>query len=265
MIRKNEKPMNNLSADFYSDAWRYDIVEGAYATGAFLDFYRRQISRYGEPALELACGSGRLTIPLAEGGVDITGVDLSDDMLVMARKKALERGVKFPLIRGDMRSFDLGRKFKFIFIPAQSLTHLHTRNEIEDCFLRVQRHLTDDGRLLIELFNPSLSLLARNPDEAYPLGDGAFTTPDGIGKVFVSCQSRYDSAKQVNAIQFIYRDGASGVEKVLSFEMRQFYPQEIDALLSYNGFSIEHKYGGYDESLFSNSSAKQLIICRARQ
>ena len=259
--------MNNLSADFYSDAWRYDVVEGAYATGAFLDFYRMQISRYGEPVLEIACGTGRLTIPLAEGGADIIGVDLSEDMLILARRKAAERGVEIPLTRGDMRNFDLGRKFKFIFIfiPAQSLTHLHTQREVEDCFARVRQHLGDNGRLLVELFNPSLSLLARNSDEAYPLGDGVFTTPDGKGKVFISCRSRYDSATQVNAIQFIYRDEASAEEKILSFEMRQFYPQEIDMLLSYNGFSIEHKYGGYDESPFSNSSAKQLIVCRANK
>lgn len=164
--------MINKSANFYSDAWCYDIVEGAYATGEFLDFYRRQITRYGEPVLELACGTGRLTIPLAEDGADITGLDLYEEMLDLARKKASDRGLNIPLIQGDMRRFGLGKKYRFIFIQAQSLSHLHTQKEVEDCLSCVRGHLTEDGRLLIELFNPSLSLLSRNSDEPYPLGDG---------------------------------------------------------------------------------------------
>ncbi len=65
---------------------------GAYASGEPLDFYRRQVSRYGEPVLELACGSGRLTIPLANEGVNITGMDISEDMLNLATLKASESG-----------------------------------------------------------------------------------------------------------------------------------------------------------------------------
>jgi len=253
--------MNEKTTDFYSDAWRYDIVEGAYAAGEFLDFYRRQITRYGEPVLELACGTGRLTIPLADDGVDITGLDLYEEMLDHARKKASDRGVRIPLIQGDMRRFDLGKKFRFVFIPAQSLSHLHTQKEVEDCLSCVRGHLTEGGKLLIELFNPSLRLLSRNSDEPFPLGDGPFELPDGTGRVFISCRVHYDSATQVNAIEFIYRHEKNDEEKILSFEMRQFYPQEIDALLSYNGFEIVHKYGDYHENTFSSKSSKQLIIC----
>jgi len=256
--------MNNNIENFYSDAWRYDLVEGAYATGDFLLFYRRQVSRYGDPVLELACGTGRLTIPLAEDGVDITGLDLYEEMLDLAKKKASDRGVTIPLIQGDMRRFDLGKKFKFIFIPAQSLSHLHTQKEVEDCLSCIRRHLTEDGRLLIELFNPSLSLLSRSSDEPYPLGDGPFELPDGTGRVFISCRAHYDSATQVNAIEFIYHHEKNDEEKILSFEMRQFYPQEIDALLSYNGFEIKQKYGDYHENNFSSISSKQLIICSTR-
>jgi len=253
--------MNNKIENFYSDALRYDIVEGTYAAGEFLDFYRRQVIHHGEPVLELACGTGRLTIPLAEDGTDITGLDLNEEMLILARKKASDRGVKIPLVQGDMRKFDLGQKFKFIFIPAQSLSHLHTRKDIEDCLSCVRGHLTEGGRLLIELFNPSLSLLSRNSDEPYPLGEGSFELPDGTGRVYISCRAHYDSATQVNAIEFIYRREESKKEKILSFEMRQFYPQEIDALLAYNGFEVEQKYGDYHENTFSSKSPKQLIVC----
>src|SRR5262249_42225180 len=136
--------MNAEYPSLYSDPQRYDLVEGAYATGAFLDFYRRQIVRYGEPVLELACGSGRLTIPLAEAGIQIMGLDLSEEMLNFATMKASERGVQVRVARGDVRSFHLDKAFKVIFIPAQSLTHLYTREDMEACFACVRRHLADE-------------------------------------------------------------------------------------------------------------------------
>lgn len=254
--------MTDNHKSLYSDAQRYDLVEKPYASGDFLEFYRRQIVRYGEPVLELACGTGRLTIPLRENGVDITGLDISDEMLDFARLKASQRGVTISLINGDIRNFDLGRRFKFIFIAAQSLTHLHTREDIEASLSSVQRHLTDDGRLLIELFNPSMRLLARDTDRRYEIGE--YDDPNTTGaRVHASEEVSYDAATQINHIRWFFRSGDDENETVLSFEMRQYFPLEIDELLWYNRFLIEHKYGSYDESAFSSDSAKQLIVCQS--
>jgi len=162
--------MNDDYVNFYSDAQRYDLIMGAYASGDQLNFYRRQVARYGEPVLELACGSGRFTLPLAREGINITGVDISEDMLDLAKLKASKDEVHIRFLQGDMRSFDLGEKFKFIFIPAQSLSHLHTREEVENCFSCVRRHLADEGRLLIELFNSSVKMLARESGRRYTVG-----------------------------------------------------------------------------------------------
>jgi ubiquinone/menaquinone biosynthesis C-methylase UbiE len=255
--------MNDDYPSLYSDAQRYDLVEGAFATADFLDFYRRQIVHYGEPVLELACGSGRLTIPLAESGVKITGLDISEEMLNLATLKASERGVKIPFVRGDVRSFNLGAKFKFIFIAAQSLTHLHKREEIEDCLSCVRWHLAEDGRFLVELFNPSVKLLARDSDHRYGVGEYEDQN-GGKCRVFVTEEVRYDTDTQINHIRWFFRNEGYEEEAVLSFDMRQFFPQEIDALLWYNGFLIEHKYGSYDEKAFCGDSPKQLIVCRSK-
>jgi SAM-dependent methyltransferase len=254
--------MNDDHVNFYSDAQCYDLVMGAYASEAPLKFYRRQVARYGKPVLELACGSGRLTIPLANEGVNITGMDISVEMLNLAKLKASASGLSIRFIQGDMRSFDLGEKFKFIFIPAQSLSHLHTRAEIEDCFACVLQHLASEGRFLIELFNSSVRMLARETDRRYPVGQ--YVDPKAGSQVFVTEEVRYDAASQINHIRWFFRDERSNKETVLSFEMRQFFPQEIDALLGYNGFLIEHKYGSYDEGEFSSDALKQLIVCRAK-
>ena len=252
----------NDRVHLYSDAQRYDLVMGAYASGDPLDFYRRQIAQYGEPVLELACGSGRLTIPLANEGVNITGMDISEDMLHLAKLKASKSGASLRFLQGDMQSFDLGEKFQFIFIPAQSLSHLQVREEIEDCFACVRQHLAGEGRFLIELFNSSVSMLARETDRRYPVGQ--YVDPNAGSQVFVTTEVRYDAASQINHIRWFFREETSDRETALSFEMRQFFPQEIDALLWYNGFLIEHKYGSHDEGKFLSEAPKQLIVCRAK-
>jgi SAM-dependent methyltransferase len=254
--------MNDDHPSFFSDAQRYDLVMGGYASGDQLDFYHNQVARYGEPVLELACGSGRFTIPLANEGINITGVDISEDMLNLAKLKASKARGNIRFIQGDMQSFDLGEKFKFIFIPAQSLSHLHRREEIENCFSCVRRHLADEGRFLIELFNSSVSMLARGTGRRYPVGQ--YNDPKGDSQVFVTEEVNYDSASQVNHIQWFFRNEGGNDEVMLSFEMRQFFPQEIDALLWYNDFLIEHKYGNYNEEEFSSDAWKQLIICRSK-
>jgi len=254
--------MNDNSVDLYSDAERYDLVMGTYAGADQLNFYRHQVARYGEPVLELACGSGRFTIPLAKEGVNFTGLDLSEEMLALARSKASKEEVNIRVLQGDMRSFELGAKFKFIFIPAQSVSHLHTREEVEECLACVRRHLAEEGRLLIELFNSSMKMLARESGRRYPVGQ--HNDPSGDSQVFVTEEVRYDSASQVNHIQWFFRKEGTDKETVLSLEMRQFFPQEMDALLWYNDFLIEHKYGNYNEEEFSSASWKQLIICLPR-
>ena len=253
--------MSEHERGLYDEGWRYDLVLGDYAPGELLDFYRRQIVRCGEPVLELACGSGRLTIPLAEEGVDITGLDIAPEMLRLAESKAATRGVRLTLERGDVRAFNLARKFRFIFFPANSLSHLLTREEIEACFARVRRHLTEDGRFLVDIFNPSLKLLAREPTVRYAVGE--YDDPRGGGRTVVTEQVSYNAATQINRIRWFYRHEAANEETAVSFSMRCFFPQEIDALLAHNGYTIEQKYGAYDESGFISDSPKQLILCRA--
>lgn len=70
------------------DAQRYDLISEALSGAGPAEFYRRVAMRYGSPALELACGSGRLSIPIARGGIEIVGIDISPEMLALAERKA---------------------------------------------------------------------------------------------------------------------------------------------------------------------------------
>lgn len=234
------------------DLTNRDIVED-------IPFYINQVKKYGEPVLELACGTGRITIPLAEQGILITGLDITDSMLAQAKKKAADKGLNIEWIKSDCRDFNLNRKFNLIFIPFNTIAHLHGQGNIESCFSCVKQHLADKGRFIIDIFNPSLQVLTRDPSKRYPVTE--YPDPDGRGKVVITENNVYDRDTQINRIKWYYRIGDRTEETMEELNMRIFFPQELDLLLHYNGFTMEAKFGNYDEIPFDSSSPKQILIC----
>jgi SAM-dependent methyltransferase len=244
----------------YDDGRHYDLQNSGFVED--IPFYLRQVKKYGEPVLELACGTGRITIPMAEQRIRITGLDISEPMLSQARKKAAMKGVDVEWVQADCREFKLGKKFRLIFFPFNSITHLHDLESIEACFSCVRRHLARDGRFIIDVFVPSMGILMRDPLKRYPVAE--YPDPDGNGTVTITESNVYDSAAQINRIKWYYRIGVGGREFVKENNMRMFYPQELDALLKYNGFVIEARFDSYGETPFTSESGKQLVICYRR-
>ena len=147
-----------MSEAFYSHARLYDLMFPG--GGPAADFYRAEADRPGGRVLELGCGTGHKLIPIASDGHPCVGLDFSSDMLAEARRKADERGVAVEWVQGDMRDFDLGRTFDFVFIAANSLLHLHEAEDLVSCFRSVRRHLAPGARFVFDVFNPSVRLLA---------------------------------------------------------------------------------------------------------
>ena len=238
--------------DLYEDVFLYDLVHGSFADPQTFDFYRKQTEISGSPILELACGSGHVLIPLAKSGLEISGLDISAEMLGECESKAAGQNIRVQVQHGDMRKFELGMKFKLIFIAGNSLQHLNTIEEISDCFTCVKRHLEPKGRFVVELFNPFIPLLVREQGKRYMIGE--------FGDYVLSEDVYYDAATQVSHINWHFWNRPSNNEKVLSFTMRQFFPQEIDAFFNCNGFVIENKFGDFDEIQFNSNSPKQIIV-----
>lgn len=243
-------------SSLYDNNWLYDLVHEKAPDHEQVSFYEKQIERYGEPVLELACGTGNYLVTLSQHNVDITGLDLSEEMLEGAQKKADRQDVETNLINGDMRNFSLDEKFSLIFIGGNSLQHLNTREDVAMCFDSVKRHLRPGGRFIVEVFNPSLQLLTRDPNQRYFLGE--YKTENGW--VVLEENVRYDPATQINHIDWHYRNQYVKEEQTVSFTMRQYFPQEFDSLFLYNGLRIEEKYGDFDCSPFSSTSPKQIIV-----
>lgn len=124
-------------------------------------FYRRQARATGGPILEIACGTGRVSVPLARAGFDVTGLDLSPHMLAIARAKPGADRVRW--VRGNMRRFSLGRRFRLILVPFRSFQRLLTVEAQRECLECIRRHLRPGGTLVLSLFDPRLDLCTPGP------------------------------------------------------------------------------------------------------
>lgn len=242
----------------YDDSKFYDLVHGDYAKPEVLAFYESKIKQFGEPVLELACGSGAYLVPFSERNIEIIGIDISEEMLQRAKEKALKKKVSINVQKGDIRDFKLDRKFPLILLLGNSFQHLLTREDVEKCLISVRKHLTFDGRFIVEVFNPSVKILSRSLEEN--VLDSEYETPKG--KVVLTGKVNYDSATQINNIEWIYQNILSGKEKRFNFTMRQFFPQELDALFVYNNFQIEEKFGDRDGSPFTKDSLRQIVVAK---
>jgi SAM-dependent methyltransferase len=252
------KPIDSHA--IYRDGRHYDLQHKDFVDD--IPFYIAQVRKYGDPVLELACGTGRITIPIARKGFHVTGLDVSSDMLAQAKRKSAEQDVMIEWAQADCRDFDLSERFNTVLFPFNSIAHLHDLADLEKCFACVRKHLKPDGRFILDMFNPKIEILIRDNSERYPSSE--YPDPDGQGTVVVTENNLYDRAGQVNKIKWYYRIGEQAEEIVADLNMRIFYPQELDALLKYNGFEIESKFGDFDESPFVSDSPKQIPVCRMR-
>jgi len=224
----------------------------------------------GGPVLEYGCGNGRITIPIARHGIEITGIDLSKEMLgdLRARLREEPDEVRTSVItkRGDMRKTRLDRRFPLVICPFNAFLHLYTRQDVEQFLARVREHLAPRGELVFDVSIPEPEELARDPARAFAAPRFLYPTEDGKGTlVRYTERFDYDKLKQVLFVAMEFSPVAGGEPWMTPLAHRQFYPQELEALLHYNGFDIEASYGGFDERAVTRESILQVIHARARK
>jgi SAM-dependent methyltransferase len=224
-----------------------------------LAFWLRRGQRAGGPVLEIACGTGRITLPLARTGVAMTGLDVSGPMLELARRKAASAGLAVEWVFADCRDFTLPGRFRLVFIAANALQHLHDSASSEAFFSCVRRHLEPEGEFILDVFNPDVAKLSRRPEERYWFRDIA--GPEGTIRVEVA--SWYDAAAQVLHFELFYLDPGGSLLRTKRVGMRCFFPQELDLLCRRAGWMVVEKFGNHDQSPFVAESPQQIVVCKA--
>jgi ubiquinone/menaquinone biosynthesis C-methylase UbiE len=162
-----------MSMDY--DAWAewYDVF---YSTAGLddVEFYVDLAVLSGGPVLEIGCGTGRVTLPVAAAGVDIVGVDFSPAMLVKAEKRAAttsDLGGSYEFVHGDMRTLALDRLFPLVVIPARTLYLALTPEEQVETLRRAASHMAPGGILAFNLFTPDPDLLADTSEDPFAMGE----------------------------------------------------------------------------------------------
>jgi SAM-dependent methyltransferase len=230
----------------------------------------------GGRVLEAACGSGRLVLPLARAGHEVTGVDQSPHMLALARAKLEAAGEavagRCRLVEGDMVSFDLagagpglraGSRFDLAAIAVKSFGYLQTRLDQAMALERVAAHLRPSGVLVLDLLNPSPAWLSEPPGT---LRQDLVEEVPGLGVVTrVECPVSTDLAAQVRVIRSTYEivDGEGRVTKrLVEWPFRFTYRFEAEHLLERAGFRIEAVCGGYRGEPFTSDSRHLVLVAR---
>ena len=214
-------------------------------------FFLDRTERAGGAVLELACGTGRVTIPLAEAGNEVWGIDLSEALLARLEKKrrALsdDAGRRLHIARADMCDFDLGRKFPLIIIPFRSIHVLPEPHRRDACLKCVREHLEPEGRFIITFLRFELDESWVSPGE---IPVEVLTDPETGRKVrFTSLRRSIDVENQVcESDQVFYATQPDGSEKRSVGPMRQtwFTDGQMRDLITSNGFEIVEEMGDYD-------------------
>ncbi|NRB49525.1 MAG: methyltransferase domain-containing protein [Saprospiraceae bacterium] len=247
---------NYKVGDLIYDANIYDAMNTDLAD---LQFYQRWLpAKKDTRILELCCGTGRLTIPIAKAGYHITGVDFTASMLEKAQAKAAAEGLEIDFIEADIRNLDLPAQFDLIFIPFNSIHHLYQNEDLSKAFQCVKNHLKAGGLFLLDCFNPNLEVIVEGEKAQKEIAK--YTTDDGR-KVLIQQAMKYESSTQINRIEWHYFINDE-FDSIQNLDMRMYFPQELVAHLRWNGFEVMHKFGDFQEEPFGDGSAKQIFVCQ---
>ncbi|WP_299275149.1 class I SAM-dependent methyltransferase [uncultured Psychroserpens sp.] len=236
-----------------------NIYDGMNTNLSDLQFYKRWISKKTNGRiLELCCGTGRLTLPIAKAGHHITGVDYTASMLNKAKTKASKEGLEIEFIEADIRTLDLSETYDLIFIPFNSIHHLYENDDLFKALNVVKKHLKADGLFLLDCFNPNIQFIVEAEKEQKEISK--YTAKDGRN-ILIKQTMRYESATQINRIEWHYFINGK-FDSIQNLDMRLFFPQELDSYLEHQGFEVINKFGNFEEAPFNDHSDKQILVCK---
>jgi SAM-dependent methyltransferase len=265
----------------FADPHNYDLEDSS-DTG--LAFYSALAQETGGPVLEIACGTGRVSIPIARLGFQVTGLDIAPGMLERARSKS--SGLPTRWVEGDARTFELGEQFRLVFLTGNAFQAFLTLTDQEALLQRVHAHLHDEGLFAFETRNPRWANLVRSDQqETQPGSKGAHLHDDGVfafletrdeeeyGQTYTDTSGRevrvsrtqvYDHVAQVlhwTSYRRWHEDGQEQT-KITRIAVRFTFPQELEALLHYNGFTIVRQYGDWNLEPLTAASRSIIVVCR---
>ena len=228
-------------------------------------FFLGQMPKKRQSVLELAVGTGRAAIPVAQAGHRVVGIDYVDDMLAIARRKRDAVGLTdkhLRLVRQDALKLNLDQKFDWIVILFNTLLAFTTLEELDRVLQNVRRHLKPRGRFFLDVFNPDHGMLSREHERG--LDRDVFHVPELDRTVFRTTDIARDMSAQRMRITTRYQwfDAFGRPRReTFAFDMTCIFPRELQLLLERNGLQIERLWGNYDGTPFTKRSPRIIARC----
>ena len=270
-VRMPSALYDSFIADYYDES---PVVRGRVQDVAF---YRDAAQEFCGPVLELGCGTGRITMALAEAGCRVTGLDISERMLERCRQKRAALGrearERVHLVQGDMTRFDLGEKFRLIIIPFRPFQHLLETQQQISCLESARRHLTAEGRrsgersgrLMLDVFQTDAERM-HDPQHQKEGLVTEYDLPDGRHVRIMERIAAFHRAQQRNDVEMIfYVKNSEGKEErlVFAWTLRYFFRYEVEHLLERCGFRVAAEFGDFDRSPIRDDSAEMIFVAES--
>lgn len=252
----------NTPDDIFFDG---DIYESQFPyafPGPDVPFWIDLAKNFGPKVLELACGTGRVTIPVFESGIAVDGIDFSESMLHLARKHAEAKSLKINFFQGDLRSLPFRDQYDLMFLPTATISHLLTRTDVEAFLGGARRGLHKLGILALDMHNPMRIFL-----KSWPLDSGgkesSFTHRTTGETIRVVTTQEYFTDRQIFVVKnhYTFADGSARDGNIV---LRLYFPAEIQNLLHYNGFDVWRVFGNYKQEDFNSESERYVILAKPR-
>jgi ubiquinone/menaquinone biosynthesis C-methylase UbiE len=242
----------------------YDIEHASF--GEDVDMYRNYAEVCGGKILELACGSGRVLLPLAEDGFALTGVDTSGKMLELAQQRLEEAGVvdRCKLVQQDIANLQLEETFHLAFIALGSFGHISTRSEQQKTLTSIRRQLSRGGMCIIDISNTDARYLEGLSGQM--LHQGTWRKEDGsILTHFLSPASSVDRhLLELTHFYDQHRQGENVTRTAVTTYLYLFERSEMELLFEQAGFTVKDVYGDYELSTYQLDSPRMICVAEVK-
>ncbi len=262
--RKSSNPSYRAIADYYDAEYESnDVLDND------VPFLLRHLPKRSRKILELCCGTGRASIPLAEAGHRVVGVDYDPDLLAIAKRKRDGSGIspdRLQLVRADVLKLKLDETFDFAFLIFNTLLNFTTLADQDRLLSRVHAQLKPGGRFWVDIFYPDLTILAAAHHAHF---DSATFYVHALDRsVHRTTEIRQSTKRpQLQELTFHYTHaderGDLHAEKI-DFELTWMFPRELVMLLERHGFVVEQLYGDYRGNPITPESSRIIAVAKKR-
>lgn len=250
---------------FYATIARYYDAEHTDRTDD-LALYSELAEEYGDPVLDVGCGTGRVLFHLAQEGCVVHGIDSEQAMLERARHRLdvfAHLRDRVTIHQGDVLSYDLDTTYKLVLLSYNSLMHFHEQDQQIALLKRLRRQIAPDGALLIDLPNAG-ETFATQDSSALTL-ERTFIDSETGHLVMQQAVSYLDRVQQLMHVTWIYDEitGEGAVQRTVApVVFRYFFYPEVCLLLAQTGFDVVDVYGDSERGPFEDGCERMIVLAR---